>query len=156
MINNGQFKKGCKSYFKGKKRPEISGEKHPRWKGGKNNYPKCWCGKRLSRIDAKNCKIHPSKEHKEKLSLAKKEIYRDDNHPQWKGDKAGYRAKHLWIERKLGKPMKCKKCGVEGIGHKIQWANKSHKYKRKISDWIRLCAKCHGIFDLGRRSKTKS
>lgn len=32
---NSEFKKGCKSKNKGKKFPEITGENHGRWKGGK-------------------------------------------------------------------------------------------------------------------------
>lgn len=33
--NRGSFKKGVTSWSKGLKRPEISGDKHPNWKGGK-------------------------------------------------------------------------------------------------------------------------
>ena len=65
----------------------------------------------------------------------------------WKGDSVGYFGLHLWIRRKLGKPTKCEHCGKDNLsGKKIHWANISGKYKREISDWIRLCAKCHKEF----------
>jgi len=35
----------------------------------------------------------------------------------------------------------------------IQWANKDHKYKRDISDWMRLCAKCHTHYDIKFNNK---
>lgn len=65
----------------------------------------------------------------------------------WKGDEVGYRALHYWIERRKGKPNKCSHCGKIGTGRQIHWANKSHDYKRKLSDWLRLCAECHGAYD---------
>jgi hypothetical protein len=34
-MNSGQFKKGQPSVFKGKLRPNMTGENHPLWKGGK-------------------------------------------------------------------------------------------------------------------------
>lgn len=89
---------------------------------------------------------------------ARKGKFGDEKHPGWKGDEAGYRAIHQWIQRKLGFPRKCEKCGkVKTKGHGIHWANKSRKYKRIKSDWIRLCAKCHGKYDTGHKKlKTKS
>lgn len=67
----------------------------------------------------------------------------------WKGDKVTYRPLHSWVERMLGKPCKCEFCLKDGLtGHKIHWANKSHLYKRDLTDWIRLCAKCHKGYDL--------
>lgn len=66
----------------------------------------------------------------------------------WKGDNVGYRGIHYWVEKHLGKPTKCEHCLKEGLfGKKIHWANISRKYKRDLTDWIRLCVKCHKIFD---------
>ena len=65
------------------------------------------------------------------------------NH-MWKGDKVGYTSLHQWLYRKLGQPNKCEHCGKN---KKCDWANKSGKYKRIVSDWIRLCRKCHIKFD---------
>ena len=66
-------------------------------------------------------------------------------HPAWKGDAVGYRALHEWVESKLGKPKKCAHCGAEN--RVIQWANKSKRYLRDITDWIELCVPCHRVFD---------
>jgi len=70
----------------------------------------------------------------------------DDKHPGWKGDSVGYHGLHLWIGRKLGKPKHCVHCGStkEKVYH---WANVSGEYKRDLSDWKRLCVRCHSIMD---------
>ena len=77
-----------------------------------------------------------------------------ENHPSWKGNKVGYYALHSWIRRKLGKPNTCAKCGKTGLtGKHIHWSNKSGKYTRDLSDWIRLCTPCHKKSDLFRLSR---
>ena len=66
----------------------------------------------------------------------------------WKGEKVSYSGLHHWIKKELGSPGTCKHCGKSGLsGKKIHWANISHKYKRILTDWIRLCTKCHSRFD---------
>ena len=67
------------------------------------------------------------------------------NHHGWKGEKAGYRAIHYWVERQLGKPKKCSICGTE---KNVQWANKDHKYKRNVEDYFEACSSCHKIHDI--------
>ncbi len=70
------------------------------------------------------------------------------NNPVYKGDKVGYRGLHLWVETILGKPTKCEFCGKDNlVGRQIHWANKSRKYLRNRSDWLRLCVKCHKTYD---------
>lgn len=71
----------------------------------------------------------------------------NEKHPLWKGDKVGYFGLHTWVQRKLGKAKKCIKCNSE---KRVQWANKSHKYKRSLIDWLELCSKCHGKYDSGK------
>ena len=73
-----------------------------------------------------------------------------ENNHNWKGDKVGYRVLHKWVERRLGKPQCCDKCG-DIKKHRYHWANKSGKYLRIITDWKRLCPKCHGKYDKERR-----
>lgn len=69
----------------------------------------------------------------------------------WVGDKVKYNALHDWVRRVLGKPDTCKKCCKSNLsGKKIHWANISHKYKRDIKDWIRLCVSCHKLYDKGK------
>lgn len=91
-----------------------------------------------------------SEETKRKMGFARK----NSKNPAWKGDKVGYRALHYWVEKWLGKPKKCEHCGKDGLtGHKIHWANISRKYKRINTDWIRLCASCHQLFDRSNLKK---
>lgn len=67
---------------------------------------------------------------------------------RWLGDKAGYTALHLWINKILGKPSTCEHCGRTGLsGRAIHWANKSGEYKRNPKDWLRLCTFCHREHD---------
>lgn len=54
-----------------------------------------------------------------------------------------YRAIHMWIGRKLGKPSKCESCGETSDSIRYDWANTSGEYKKDVSDWKRLCHKCH-------------
>lgn len=76
----------------------------------------------------------------------------DDLNPTWKGENVGYRGLHLWVESKLGKPETCEICFRSNLkGRKIHWANLSGEYKRILTDWIRLCAKCHKEYDIARR-----
>lgn len=66
----------------------------------------------------------------------------------WKGEKAGYSAKHKWIKSKRGNPDKCEHCLKSGFKRQqIHWANVDHKYKRVLEDWLRLCSKCHQTYD---------
>ena len=65
----------------------------------------------------------------------------------WTGTKNEYRSLHKWVENKLGKPCECSQCGVVAYGRQIHWANKSKEYKKVLSDWLRLCAKCHYKYD---------
>ena len=66
---------------------------------------------------------------------------------KWKGNKVSYGALHSWIRRRLGKPKRCEHCGKDGVGRHMHWANKSGKYLRNTSDWIRLCVPCHKKYD---------
>ena len=29
----------------------------------------------------------------------------------------------------------------------VPWANRSGRYLRELTDWVRLCAKCHKAYD---------
>lgn len=69
----------------------------------------------------------------------------------WKGDNVGYSALHKWISVRLAKPLGCNHCGKI---RPLDLANKSHKYKRQLSDWLWLCRKCHGKYDSGKNRKT--
>ena len=88
-----------------------------------------------------------SEEHRRHNSEAhKKTAKREDKHSNWKGDNVKYDGLHKWVPKHLGKPTRCEHCGTDGLtGRNIHWANKSGEYKRDVSDWLRLCSKCHAI-----------
>lgn len=68
------------------------------------------------------------------------------NSGTWKGDNIGYSHLHVWVRNNRLKSGKCEHCGLIKI---TDWANKSHKYKRRLDDWIELCRKCHIAYDRG-------
>lgn len=63
-----------------------------------------------------------------------------------KGNNVGIRNLHTWVERRLGKPNKCQKCGST-TAKRFEWSNISRQYKRDLNDWQRLCIKCHQRYD---------
>jgi hypothetical protein len=71
----------------------------------------------------------------------------DEKSPRWKGEDVGYNGLHIWIRKVLGKAKKCSKCGKEGTGREIHWANKDHLYKREPSEFMELCLQCHATYD---------
>ena len=91
-------------------------------------------------------------ETRQKQSIASKRLgikpptFYGDKHPNWLGDKVLKGALHGWVVRRLGKPNRCEFC-KSMVAKRFNWANKSHEYKRDLSDWIRLCSKCHVNYD---------
>lgn len=76
------------------------------------------------------------------------EIRKGENNNNWRGVRVGYRSLHKWVERIMGKPRNCEFCGNDNLNHRqYHWANKSREYKRSLSDWMRLCVKCHRTYD---------
>jgi len=61
-----------------------------------------------------------------------------------------YDALHKWVERQLGKPMICSKCG-DAKRSRYHWSNISGEYKQDLSDWQRLCVPCHKNYDYALR-----
>ena len=135
------FQKG-KGYWTGKKRPPFSKE----WKEkiSKNNA-RHNLGKKLSVIT-----IQKISENRKGIPAWNKDIkvpqMTGEKHFAWLGDDVGYDALHKWVVRNLGTPDTCEECGRSG--HQIHWANKDHEYKRNLEGWIRLCVKCHQLYDI--------
>lgn len=75
-----------------------------------------------------------------------------ENSVSWKGDSVGYHGLHKWVYTVLGRPNKCEHCGTT-TAKKFEWANKSHKYLRDVGDWLRLCTRCHRLYDYGKLSQ---
>jgi hypothetical protein len=98
-------------------------------------------------------KEHPELIKKRNLAIqngAKKGV----ESKSWKGDDANYHSKHVYIYRKLGQPCFCSNCKTNDKKKNYEWANISGKYKRDLSDWIRLCIPCHRNYDLGKITLT--
>jgi len=64
---------------------------------------------------------------------------------RWKGDAAGYVAKHLWIIKHYGKANRCenKACTYPYKPKRYEWHNIDKKYSRNREDYIQLCCSCH-------------
>lgn len=71
---------------------------------------------------------------------------------RWKGEEAGYVAKHIWLSNNYEKPSACEKCGTEKFS-RLEWANKSGKYLRNRKDYLALCPSCHRRMDFGNTCK---
>lgn len=68
----------------------------------------------------------------------------------WKGEEAGYVAKHLWIVKHYGKASMCENVNCKSIAPKrFEWANISKNYHRERSDYKMLCPSCHRKEDHG-------
>ena len=98
-----------------------------------------------------------SKEHIAKVVKAltgrKRPEITGNKHPLWKGNNATYGSIHDWVSRHLGTPKICSHCGNSRKKIYYQWANISGNYKRDLSDWVRLCVKCHRKKD---KNKTRA
>jgi hypothetical protein len=71
---------------------------------------------------------------------------------QNEGMTMGYAGVHAWIKRIAGQPNYCEFC--KSTSGTFDWSNKSGQYLREITDWQRLCRKCHSAFD-GAPAKRK-
>ena len=130
----------------------INGKGNIPWNKGLKGEKNYWYGKHHTELTKKKISIKKTGV-KQTLESIQKRIahFIGDKHWYWKGDNSGYRNIHIWIENHYGKPDTCEFCGKSGLsGHQIHWANISGEYKREITDWIRLCTKCHGAFDTGK------
>ena len=163
---NTEFKKGIIPYSK--LHPEICqrGEEHHAWKGGRERFRCIDCNRIISYLRKRCIKCNAktqigkkrkphTEEAKQKMREAKKgkvsplkgkkfKHRQDGNSYQYKGENAGYSAIHKWVRKRRGEPTKCEHCGKE---KKCQWANKDHLYRRRLKDYISLCARCHKLYD---------
>jgi hypothetical protein len=107
-----------------------AGKNNPNWGGKYSTYGK----------DNPHFGTHRTEEDKRKISIANS----DEGNGMWKGDDAGYIARHEWVHRRLPKPEKCQNCHNKKA---IDLANISGEYKRDITDWWYLCRTCHMNID---------
>ena len=69
----------------------------------------------------------------------------DKNH-MWKGDKVGYFALHVWINRHKTKSNYCEFCSREGY---TELGNVSGEYKRDVNDFMWVCKDCNRNMNSG-------
>ena len=137
--------KGIKGFQKGHKSFWTEESK----KKAQENSPRYWFGKKRD-----------NPEYLEKISLAHKgqhsspaTEFKNVGNRAYKvvGDENAYRNLHKFIEKQLGKPNTCQHCGKSNLSGKlIHWANKSGLYLRDLSDWLRLCVRCHYYHDINK------
>lgn len=113
-----------------------------------NGFCQCGCGRR-TKLNIQNHTKNGWKKGEPRKFICghhTKTSKYDSANTNWKGDMVGINALHRWVERRLGRPRKCEKCGTTKA-KVYHWANISGEYKRDLSDWKRLCVYCHRIFD---------
>jgi len=70
----------------------------------------------------------------------------------WKGDDAGYDAKHHWARKYVGTKERCEHCNKKPPDvSRLEMANISGEYLRIASDWLTLCTSCHQLYDCRRK-----
>jgi len=106
--------------------------------GGKRFYKQKYCSIKCKE-KAWKIKIRPT--------IVLPPPLRNEQKPFWKGEDAGYSAKHLWIKRLKGTPRICDHCHSKKK-RKYEWCNVDHKYRRDVEDWMRLCTSCHRTYDI--------
>ncbi len=73
---------------------------------------------------------------------------------RWKGNNAGYVAKHLWVKKHFGLKKQCEHCGKRPpLVARLELANISGKYLRIKNDWLTLCTSCHLKLDFRKKIK---
>lgn len=74
----------------------------------------------------------------------KKGQFKNEKHPKWKGEDAGYSAIHYWAQRHKKRNNQCEWCGKLGY---TNFANLDFEYKRDLDTWAELCVSCHKLYD---------
>lgn len=72
-----------------------------------------------------------------------------ENNPNWKGDTAGYKAIHKWLNDNYPRQDYCARCKTHG---KTDYALIAKSYARKPEHYLELCRACHMLFDTGKVS----
>lgn len=106
-----------------------------------------YCSKECGYLSRRGKHLSPLTEFKKgNIPSKNRKLPSGARHHFWKGDNVGNNALHSWVKRKLGSPAKCEFCNTTE-SKRFEWANKSGNYKRDLSDWLRLCKKCHIKYD---------
>jgi hypothetical protein len=70
-----------------------------------------------------------------------------EDHPRWKGDRAGAHSIHRWVEKRLQKPSACPECkrvvSLELVYYDHLVGTRRGTYKRDVLCFQWLCRRCH-------------
>jgi hypothetical protein len=75
-------------------------------------------------------------------------------HRNWKGDTASYSAFHARVHKRLGKAMRCDRCGLKEASRRCEWANLTGRYN-DIDDYKMMCVPCHRRYDAARARRSR-
>lgn len=121
-------------YWLGKRREDMIGHQ---WNLGRTTWNKGipWSAEMIEKLSnaQKGVRNSPSTEFKKGLIPRNKGVFCNSN-----------KGVHNWIKATAGHPEKCKLCGST---KNLEWSNKTHTYKKELSDWQFLCRKCHMSYD---------
>lgn len=129
--SKGQFIKGSRGFWLGKKRKNLlkTNATKTMFKSGSVPWNK---GKKLP------YKPRPTRRGK-RVSI--------DTEFKYKNGSGWSVVLHNWVKKNLGRPQMCQMCGSKDENRTYQWANKSGEYKKELTDWLRLCRRCHHKYD---------
>lgn len=143
-----EFKKGNEGFWKGKKRPNMSGDKNSRWSGGltEKNCLECkkvfFVGTRKREKTAKFCSH----------SCRARWYFTGENNPKWKGgipreqrdELLEYREWRKAVHKRYG--WKCGMCKFKGkkiVVHHIRVWEHFPEERFLVDNGITLCRGCH-------------
>jgi hypothetical protein len=72
---------------------------------------------------------------------------RGEDHPSWKGDDVDLGAQHYRVRAARGTPSFCEHCKTTDPSLLYDWAFNNSGDRLNVDDYIRLCRKCHKVFD---------
>jgi len=110
---------------------------------------KSW-GKHTKESKKRMSLAHLRKKHSKKTKIKISEAHKGmlgEKSSNWKGDKVGKIALHIWIRNHKPKPQFCEFCNER---KPYDVANiKNHQYTRNPNDYKWLCRSCHTKLDKG-------
>lgn len=106
-------------------------------------------GPRKGIIVSEEAKKKMSESHMGQIAWNKnlKGFLEGDKHYKWQAENPSYRAVHAWVNKMLSQPKRCYFC-KSTTALRYEWANISGEYKRDLTDFMRLCRKCHYALDI--------
>jgi hypothetical protein len=138
---------------------ELKGEEYKKkqkeyWEKNKNKYLEI--GRERANKYYQDHKEEAKKKVNDRYHKNKKLIGRPigEQHTNWKGKNASYASIHHWVRRHKGRPNKCELCGTMDKKH-YDWMNVDHQYKRDLNDYVRVCRRCHRLYDYKNKLSNK-